>query len=47
MTHYIEKCQYCGIIISQCRCPSNDKTIKYGTCKECKEKEKLCVKPTS
>jgi hypothetical protein len=41
MTHFIEKCKYCNIVISQCRCPSQDKIIKYGICQTCKEKEKL------
>jgi hypothetical protein len=39
MNHYITKCS-CGAVISQCRCPDNNKsveTIDRG-CENCKAK---------
>ncbi len=33
--HYIEKCRHCDTVISQCRCPSKDKSIRLGECAEC------------
>jgi len=39
MGHFIEKCKLCGAVIAQCRCPSKDKAVRYGICKECKAKE--------
>ena len=35
MTHFIEKCKECEKVISQCRCPDLNKTIRWGICKEC------------
>ena len=37
--HFIKKCKYCSIILSQCRCFSDDKTIEYATCGNCTEVE--------
>ena len=37
--HFIEKCLFCGTIISQCRCMSKDKRIDYSICQQCKELE--------
>ena len=45
MSHFIEKCSGCDCVISQCRCPSKDKEIRYSLCKNCaanKEKVKAC-----
>ena len=33
--HFIEKCKDCDKIISQCRCISKDKEIKYSICEKC------------
>jgi hypothetical protein len=38
--HYIERCKVCGVIISQCRCPSKDKEEWLSICLECAKKEK-------
>lgn len=38
--HFIEKCIICGIVISQCQCPSKDKEIRYSLCKSCKDNDK-------
>ena len=38
MSHFIEKCKECGTTISQCRCPSENKVVRHGTCKECTKK---------
>jgi len=35
MTHFKELCKICKTVMSQCRCPSPDKEIRYGVCKEC------------
>jgi hypothetical protein len=37
MSHFIEKCRECGAVISQCRCPSKDKEVRFGLCDDCKE----------
>lgn len=37
MSHFIETCKFCGTVISQCRCPSPDKTKRVGVCSKCKE----------
>ena len=34
--HFKEVCEKCGITISQCRCPSPNKTITYSVCDACK-----------
>ena len=38
--HYIVKCEGCGEVVRQCRCPSwgQSKPIMYETCEECKKK---------
>jgi len=41
MSHYIEYCKECKKVISQCRCPSNDKEVRYGLCKECADKNPI------
>lgn len=33
--HYIEKCRQCRQITAQCRCPAEDKTIKWIRSTEC------------
>jgi len=43
MSHFKEVCKYCGTLITQCRCPSKDKEIKYGVCATCKIKPKKMV----
>jgi len=37
MSHFIEKCSYCGDVITQCRCPAPDKELRLGVCKKCEE----------
>lgn len=37
MPHYIEYCKLCQEVISQCRCPSSDKEVRWGLCCECKK----------
>lgn len=39
--HFIELCSECGTVISQCRCPSNDKEKRYSICEKCKTVESL------
>lgn len=41
--HFKELCKYCGTVISQCRCADPSKTVRYGVCASCKEKEKQGV----
>lgn len=36
VAHFKKVCQSCGIIITQCRCPSKDKVIIYDLCDKCK-----------
>lgn len=38
--HYIEKCEKCKTVISQCRCPSSDKIEKWSICENCKKLRK-------
>ena len=33
--HFTELCSKCGTVISQCRCMSENKEIRYGICSEC------------
>jgi hypothetical protein len=33
--HFIVKCQHCGTVLAQCRCPAPDKTVSYGRCAIC------------
>jgi hypothetical protein len=40
MSHFIKKCKICGQVIVQCRCISENKTIIYDTCDECKKLER-------
>jgi hypothetical protein len=35
MTHFIKKCQYCDVVISQCKCFSCSKTETSGICHDC------------
>lgn len=37
--HFKELCQICNTIINQCRCPADDKFIKYSICDKCKSNE--------
>ena len=35
-SHYVQKCEKCGVVIAQCRCMSCDKTvIVKGLCDKC------------
>jgi hypothetical protein len=36
MSHYIEYCRICGIVIATCRCASKDKEVRYSICDKCK-----------
>lgn len=49
MSHFIKVCKLCEAVISQCRCPSEDKVKEYGICEKCANKEpktkrELCLK---
>lgn len=33
--HDIARCRDCGTTISQCRCPSNEKEVRWGRCLAC------------
>lgn len=35
MSHFIQKCKVCHVVITQCRCPSPDKLVTYVTCVRC------------
>lgn len=37
MSHFIEKCIDCNIVISQCRCPSKDKQLRLTVCVHCQK----------
>lgn len=37
--HYIEYCKVCNKVISQCRCFSTDKLVRYGICDSCEKKD--------
>lgn len=39
MEHYIVKCEKCGAVIAQCRCPALDKQIKYSICDACLKRQ--------
>lgn len=39
MNHFIIICSECDKVISQCRCPSLNKTKTYEVCKECQDKK--------
>ena len=41
MSHFMTKCSKCDAIITQCRCPDPNKTIKYEICSSCKDKTKV------
>ena len=36
MGHFITRCERCAVIISQCRCPAEDKKVIYLLCDVCK-----------
>jgi len=38
--HYIKKCKYCKIAMGQCRCPAQNKEIRYSVCEKCKKEMK-------
>lgn len=42
MGHFKKVCKKCGVVISQCRCPSKDKTLIYEVCDDCSNG--LCIK---
>lgn len=35
VSHFIEKCQYCEKVISQCRCIGRDKIVRFSVCEDC------------
>lgn len=35
--HYMKKCRFCEKVYEQCRCPSKEKTLLWGVCRECRE----------
>jgi hypothetical protein len=37
--HFIKYCRECQKVISQCRCPSKDKKVLWGVCRDCETKE--------
>lgn len=39
--HFITICEKCEKIITQCKCPSNNKEIFKEICDDCKEKENI------
>ena len=41
--HFIELCKSCGNVISQCRCPSKDKEVRYGLCEVCQRTRNIPV----
>lgn len=43
--HYTELCRECGAVISQCRCMSPDKEIRYGLCDACAGKQQPVGEP--
>lgn len=38
MSHHIEKCKHCGVVIQQCRCPDGAKNVRYSVCAGCAKK---------
>jgi hypothetical protein len=36
--HFIEKCKWCGVVISQCRCADLNKPVRFSICGECQSK---------
>lgn len=43
-THYIKKCQGCGVVMEQCRCPG-PKEERFGFCDAC-AKNAVMAQPT-
>lgn len=41
MSHFIEICEDCKKVISQCRCPSKNKEQRIGLCESCNEKREI------
>lgn len=44
--HYIERCMYCDVVITQCRCPDVNKEHRLSVCWKCgflpqEEKERI------
>jgi len=37
--HFICKCRVCKEVVSQCRCPAQDKEERWVVCEKCKVKE--------
>ena len=37
--HFIKYCTECNKIMTQCRCMACDKTVLFGVCDECKQKQ--------
>ena len=33
--HFIERCEFCGTLLRQCRCPGPNKQERQGTCADC------------
>lgn len=44
--HFKTICIYCKKVMSQCRCASPNKVVKYGTCDDCKEARKVVAEQT-
>lgn len=40
MEHFKTVCRVCEVIINQCRCPSNDKTVESVICSKCHTQRK-------
>lgn len=34
-THFVVKCDVCGAVVRQCRCPDANKTVSFETCHVC------------
>jgi RecJ-like exonuclease len=45
--HFIVKCKKCGGTISQCRCPSKDKSIQYSLCECCASNPEIANSSTA
>jgi hypothetical protein len=43
--HFIEKCKWCGVVISQCRCADPNKSVILSVCKECQSHPVVPVHP--
>ena len=39
--HFIKYCSVCKTVMAQCRCVDCNKTVEFGVCDECKDKDKV------